>query len=555
MPSGQIGPQPAHDGAVEAHLGWWAQDSPRARAKARRPLNRLAIDAACQEGDVAWANLATAYIGDSYAQGLSADDRINLVTCGDPTSYAEAMSCPDTEKWRKATMEEWHAILRNKTFQAFREQEYPNQAEASKVADSTDFKSLTPLEVPGHIKPIGSKWVYKTKLNPDGTTRYKVRLVIRGFQQAPGIDFGETYAPVSKLSTFRFLLALAARNGWSIDHLDVVTAFLNPNIDRETVFMALPPGMDWVDPRFALDLVVRLRKALYGLRQAPRLWYEEIHRFLLSIDFTQSTVDPNLYYGKGILLLLYVDDILLINTHNNSTESLNLIKQTLQAKYQMTHLGRAQRFLGIRINQTSPEIGILIDQETYIFTILERFRMVLAKAAPSPMDLNVNLDNNQCDDKPANKQLYLSMVGSLMYAALGTRPDLAFCVAALSRHNQFPLQMHLTAAKWALRYLKHTVTYALHYERPQHEDNGPPIGFTDSDWAGNHATRKSTGGYIFFGSGTVTDGIRASANGAVSWQAKSQSVVALSTLEAEYIPFSDATREALWLQRLHQETS
>src|SRR5205807_5218356 len=179
----------------------------------------------------------------------------------------------------------------------------------------------------------------------DGTTRYKVRLVIRGFQQAAGVDFLKTYAPVSKLSTFRFILALAARNGWQIGHLDVVTAFLNPVIGWETVFMSLPPGMAWVDPRFKRGQFVRLRKALYGLRQAPRLWYEEIHRFLLSIGFTQSTVDSNLYYGKGILLLLYVDDILQINTHKDSVEELNLIKQSLQAKYRMMDLGRAQRFL------------------------------------------------------------------------------------------------------------------------------------------------------------------------------------------------------------------
>ena len=539
---------------IASSQGGWMCNSPWARARARRPLNQLSINAACQAGgDIAWANLATACISNTYHQGLSADEKLNLVAGEDPLSYAEAMSCADAEKWKLAMLEEWQAILRNKTFQAFQEQEHPT--EAMKTVNPNEFESLTPLEIPGHIKSIGSKWVYKTKLNPNGTTRYKVCLVIRGFQQAPGVDFGETYAPVSKLSTFRFLLALAARNGWQIDHLDVVTAFLNPEIDRETVFMTLPLGMDWVDPRFSAIHVVRLRKALYGLRQAPLLWYKEIHQFLLSIGFSQSTVDSNLYFGKGILLLLYVDDILLINTHKNSVDTLNQIKQTLQARYRMTNLGRARRFLGIQITQSHPANGIHIDQEAYILTILKRFRMSSAKDGLSPMDPNVNINNNQCEDKPANTQLYLSMVGSLMYAAMGTRPDLAFYVAALSRHNQKPLQMHLTAAKRALRYLKHTATFGLYYARQSDQDNGPPIGFTDSDWAGNQATRKSTGGYIFFGSGHVTSETKASGSGAVSWQAKSQSVVALSTLEAEYIACSDATREALWLRRLYQETT
>ena len=320
--------------------------------------------------------------------------------------------------------------------------------------------------------------------------------------------------------------------------------------------MTLPLGMSWVDPRFSASQSVRLRKAFYGLRQAPRLWYEAIHRFLLSIGFLHSTVDSNLYYGKGILLLLYVDNILLRNTHKDSVEELNSIKQSLQAKYRMADLGRAQRFLGIHIDQSSPTEGIYIDQETYILTMLNRFRMGLAKGAPSPMDPNVNLNNNQYNDRPANAQLFLSMVGSLMYAALGTRPDLTFCVATLSRYNQSALQMHIMAARRALRYLKHPASHVLYYARQEKDKNSHPIGFTDSDWAGNQATRKSTGGIIFFASAATDEEIRAPANGAISWQDKSQSVVALSTgtLEAEYIACSDAMREALWLRPLHQET-
>jgi hypothetical protein len=141
------------------------------------------------------------------------------------------------------------------------------------------------------------------------------------------------------------------------------------------------------------------------------------------------------------------------------------------------------------------------------------------------------------------------MVGSLMYAALGTRPDIAFCVTILSKYNANPLQMHLTAAKRALRYLKRTSRYALHFPSVNSPSVDFPsvehpetslIGFTDSDWAGSTANRKSIGGHIF----------QAKDKASVSWQAKSQSVVALSTLEAEYIACSDATREALWLRRL-----
>ena len=158
----------------------------------------------------------------------------------------------------------------------------------------------------------------------------------------------------------------------------------------------------------------------------------------------------------------------------------------------------------------------------------------------SPMDPYVNLDNENCEDKPVDITLYLSIVGSLMFAALGTRPDISYSVTALSRYNVRPLQMHLTAAKRVLRYLKTTMGKKLHFP----VDSKTTLhGLTDSDWAGRTSTRKSVGGYIFI------DG------GPISWQAKSQSVVALSTLEAEFIACSDATREAIWLKRLRNEMS
>ena len=171
------------------------------------------------------------------------------------------MSSTAEDKWRTATMEEWGAVLANDTFQMFQHAE---------TESSTSQHS--PLQAPGDVKVIGSKWEYKKKINPDGSTLYKVRLVIRGFEQVAGMDFGETYAPVSKLTTFRPLICLAARHEWRVDHMDVVTAFLNPTIDREAVYMSLLPGNSWIDPALHDNgmTVVQLKKALYGLRQAPK---------------------------------------------------------------------------------------------------------------------------------------------------------------------------------------------------------------------------------------------------------------------------------------------
>ena len=165
-------------------------------------------------------------------------------------------------------VEKWNSILENQTFKAFEE-----GGILTPVGTGLQADQVTPLTCPLEVKGTGSKWVYKKKRSPDGSTRYKSQLVIRGFQQIEGVDYGEIYAPVSRQTSFRLVVNLAASYGWTIDHLDVVTAFLNLRIDRENVYVNLPPGLEWLDPRFSPLSVVLLLKALYGLKQAPRLWY------------------------------------------------------------------------------------------------------------------------------------------------------------------------------------------------------------------------------------------------------------------------------------------
>lgn len=434
----------------------------------------------------------------------------------DPTSYAEAMKGPNQAEWKAAMVEEWSSLLEMDTFQIYEE-----SLLSSPSTTTTDIHRLTPVQLPFGIKPIGSKWIYKTKCNPDDSTRFKVRLVIQGFQQVSGVDFDETYAPVSKLTTLRLLLSLAAKYHWIIGHMDVVTAFLNPKIDRDNIYMTLPLGMEWIDSRTKTRMVVRLLKALYGLKQAPRLWYEEINSFLLSIGFAQSNMDLNLYLMTGAILLLYVDDLLIFYTSLDHQAG-DRVKDQLRSKYRMTDLGLARRFLGLEIDQNAETITL--GQQHYINTIIRRFRVSTASDAPSPMDLNVQLENIECEDMKVDRKLYLSIVGLLMYAALGTRLDISYSVTVLSRYNTQPLKMHLTAAKRTLRYLKKTLNFKLCYPRAKSIPIPTLCGFTDSDWAGSTSNRKSVGGCIFFASDSGSP---------IQWQAKSQSVVALSTLEAE----------------------
>jgi len=192
-------------------------------------------------------------------------------------------------KWSEAIREELHLLHSNYTW---------------------DYIRLE--DILSGVKPISSKWVFKTKQLSGGGIQYKARLVIRVYEQIPGVDFDETFALVARLSSLRMLLALAAIHDWEIDQIDVVTAFLNPEVDGD-VYMAMPDG---VEASTGGPWVCKLCKSLYGLKQAPRLWYEHIENFMRSLGLLRSEYDPNVYISAAglilLILLLYVDDILLL---------------------------------------------------------------------------------------------------------------------------------------------------------------------------------------------------------------------------------------------------
>jgi len=285
--------------------------------------------------------------------------------------------------------------------------------------------------------------------------------------------------------------------------------------------------------------VVWLRKALYGLRQAPHLWYRHINAFLLSLGFIQSEANPNLYIQNlgEMLLLLYIDDMLLAYAPTAAKE-VEGIKKALAATYKITNLGTARQFLGIEIHYESD--GISLGQRVFIDSILKRFHMKTAHGAATPLDDKVKLDlAEEEEDGEVDPKSYQAIVGSLMYITLATRPDISFAVAVLSRYNSRPFARHLTAAQRVLRYLKVTKDYRLRYNAT---GQNTLIGYTDSEWASDSADRKSQGGHIFISNGTI------------SWQSWKQDLVATSTLEAEYIACSEASREGRWLLQLCKDT-
>jgi len=334
--------------------------SARTRSKASLETNKEIMSKAHEEGGdlTSSEHLASAFllfgIADTSEDKAEMEQTIECKNKSEPLTYKAALRRPQARQRKEAIRQEWQALVENNTF---------NIVEKGTAVH-------TPMTDRTVEEPIGCKWIYKRKINPDGSTRYKARLVIKGYEQKEDIDYHKTYLPVSNMATFRLILALAAQYGWDVGHMDVVTAFLNPRIDRDNIYMEMPLGIDWLasNESASIGSILILRKALYGLQQVPRLWYEDINGYLQSIGFRQSAEDLNLYLQQGVLLVLYVDDLLI--AHNRAEGRGHRIKQLLQNKYKMYDLGAAKLFLGIEIERTK-DGGFSICQRGYINSIIQ----------------------------------------------------------------------------------------------------------------------------------------------------------------------------------------
>ena len=377
---------------------------------------------------------------------------------------------------------------------------------------------------------IGCKWVFRIKRNPDGSiARYKARLVAKGFHQRPGVDFTETFSPVVKPTTIRLILSLATTKGWQLRQLDVNNAFLQGSLS-EDVFMQQPPG--FTHPQYPQH-VCKLRKAIYGLRQAPRAWYTQLSSFLTSVGFLHSKSDTSLFlrhhHGNTMYILVYVDDIIV--TGNNPISIQAFIKQ-LAARFSLKDFGPLSYFLGVEATFTSS--GLLLSQRKYIQDLLLKTNMQDANAVTTPISTSGSLKLS--DGSPTTEPTqYRQVVGSLQYLAL-MRPDISFAVNKLSQFMHQPSTLHWSAVKRLLRYLKGTLNHGLFFRKHS------PLclhAFADANWAGNLDDRTSTSRYIIFLGGHP-----------ISWSSKKQKTVARSTTEAEYRVIAATTAKLNWITNL-----
>ena len=434
----------------------------------------------------------------------------------DPRSYQEAINRPDGHMFVEAL--------------------------GSEVASLNKAGTYILVPRPQHRNVIGCGIVFKVKRGPDGKIiKYKARIVAKGYAQKYGVDYEETYAPVVRYSSLRLIISLAANYDWEMHHMDVKSAYLNGDLEEE-IYMEQPEGVPRVKGKE--DWVCSLRKALYGLKQAGRTWHEKIDSTFKARGFTPLQSDQCVYIKRSstsiVIIALYVDDIILVSS---DVAELNTLKGQLSATYEMEDLGEAKYGLGTETTRDRQARTITSTQSAYTKAVVERHLTdTPSDDKPVTVSTPMNTDarhikaavNEQADTRTI--KAYQSAIGSLMFAMLCTRPDIAFSVAVLSKYAHNPTSIHQEGVTRVLQYLRDTPRLGITYTgEPSTTDEPQLIGYCDADWAANRDDRKSVTGYAF-----------ALCGGVISWQSKKQTTVALSTVEAEYMAVASAVKEALW---------
>lgn len=443
-------------------------------------------------------------------------DAVSLAS--DPTDVDQALSSDERVQWQQAMDAEVNAMKVNQVWDLVMRQ--------------------------SDVVPIKAKWVFKRKRKADGSIeRYKARLVAKGYTQMPGIDFDDTFAPVAQSKSLRILLALAAQFNLNIHQWDVVSAFLNGSIDRD-LYMEQPVGYDDGSGR-----VCKLRKAIYGLKQASRCWNQELNDALINIGFKQCVTDPCVYVKRVsnlkstsfVYLGIHVDDMVVVdNDHVLRADVLT----KLNMKFEILDKGVLEFMIGWHVQRDRCAGTLSVDQNGYVSSVIERFRMTNCNSLSTPASYNIQSDSSDHDgvNDVVDEHMYKSLVGSLLYAANGTRPDILYATNVVCRYMSKPDPVHWRAAKRIVRYLQGSKQCCLRYS--QYELNSSSrargssvqvIGYSDSSWA-DAGDRRATSGYVFLLAG-----------GPVSWSCRRQTTVALSSVEAEYMELTNAAQEAIWI--------
>lgn len=414
-----------------------------------------------------------------------------------PTSYEEAVSIGGG--WKEAIQEELKNIEEQQTWEL--------------------------VDPPSNVKVIDSKWVFREK-EVDGKVVKKARLVARGFLQS--LKNEDVYSPVARMVTIRMLLVLSLEQDLHILQMDVKSAFLNGML-KSPVYMHQPPGFKNENNN---NLVCKLNKALYGLKEAPKCWNDTFHDKIITLGFQRSKKDPCLYFKpQGIYLLLYVDDLIIFAKYE---EDINYIKHKLSEIFKMTEMkNESLTFLGLEISKFRNEL--FISQTKLIDKVLIRFNMNDCKGSDIPMQPKLYLAS---DDKCSENLPYRELIGCLMYVMLGSRPDLCYSISYFSQFQNAHGKDHWHYLKNVLKYLNRTRNFGLKFVKENKSDIQIHT-FVDSDYANDPNDRKSITGFL----------IKMN-NNTILWKTKKQNLVALSSTESEYVALCSSIMESLFINQI-----
>ncbi|KAF7570285.1 hypothetical protein PtrM4_102870 [Pyrenophora tritici-repentis] len=374
---------------------------------------------------------------------------------------------------------------------------------------------------------LDSMWVYTYKFDKHHRfQKCKARLVVRGDQQR-NVTAQETYAATLAGRSFRMLVSIAARFDLELKQYDVSNAFVNADIDR-TVYMRMPPGYR------KQGTILQLNKALYGLRISPLLWQRHFTAFLLEIGFSPVPHEPCCMIRDGVFIFFYVDDIILASSKRHA-EVARKVEEELKQRYNLTGGKDLQWFLGVEVIRDREKRKIWLSQKAYVEKIA-RLATNKDQRHNTPM-ARVELVAREGLATPGEINLYQRKIGSLLFAAVNTRPDVAFPVSRLARFLTNPGPLHQEAADRVLLYLESTKLLSLSFG-----GDDQLVVASDASFADNTADRKSSQGYVIklFG-------------GLIAWRANKQDTITTSTTEAELLALSQVAKESMFVRMLLEE--
>ena len=373
---------------------------------------------------------------------------------GDPQNYREAMSRLDSIEWLEAVNIELEAMNMNNVYKIVNKPEFDSKVRKPNILDA--------------------RWIFKTKIDSEGNSIRRARLVIRGFKDINIYDLRETYAPVTRFSLVRAVLAFANKYKLIMYQLEVKTTFMNSTVIEE-IYMEIPDDIAVTETE-KKSKVCKLEKSLYGLKTSPKRWYETFNKAMKELGFVTNDNDPCLFVLVDreiiVLAVLYADDIIMTGNDENL---LNKTKVELQSRFRMKDLGEPNEYLGITIIRDKTARILKLKQTKFNNKILTRFGYDKAYPQRTPIVTNqvLNRERREREGEPRNNEVisptkFREAVGSLLYLANATRPDISYAINVLSRHQLNPTKVEWKMLERVFRYLMHTRERSLIYRGKGH---------------------------------------------------------------------------------------